>query len=186
MKYKKESIFLSLVLRHKPEAIDLKLDEYGWLNVKEVLSGMKKKGYEIDNVILEEIVEDDEKQRYTLDKERGLIRANQGHSIPVNLLLTGKEPPEFLYHGTSEKALDDILRSGILRMKRQYVHLSKDVETARLVGRRHGNPIVIKVSALEFFNDGGKFYLSENKVWLSDDVPVKYLVKQLAWQKVKY
>lgn len=175
MKYKKESIFISLVLRHKPEVIGLKLDDYGWLSVDGLLKGMNDKGYNIDKCILEEIVNDDEKQRYTLDNERNLIRANQGHSLSVNLLLKENEPPEFLYHGTDTKSLNSIIDNGILKMKRQYVHLSKDTETAEIVGKRHGNPVVLQVSALKMYRAGYKFYLSENKVWLTDSVSVEFI-----------
>lgn len=174
--YTNLSKFLSMILRHKPEVIKIKLDKHGWANVDELISNMwKYKQKYIDRGILEHIVKTDEKQRYSFNEDKTLIRANQGHSIKVDVELEEKEPPEILYHGTATKFVKGIEQEGLKKQSRLYVHLSKDIDTAIKVGSRHGKPIVYKVKAKEMFNDGFKFFISENKVWLTDHVPVKYL-----------
>ena len=124
---------------------------------------------------LEEIVKTDNKQRYSFNADKTLIRANQGHSIPVDVELEEKEPPEFLYHGTGEKYVSSILEQGLIPKSRLYVHLSKDVETAKNVGRRHGKEVVYIIAAHEMYQDGYKFYLSVNGVWLAKGVPLQYM-----------
>lgn len=132
----KLSVFISLVLRHKPDAANIALDEHGWANVEELLSGINETGRKIDMDILEEIVATDNKQRYSFNQGKTLIRANQGHSVPVDVELKMQEPPEFLYHGTATIFLDNIINEGLKPMSRLYVHLSKDTETALKVGKR--------------------------------------------------
>ena len=132
----KLSVFISLVLRHKPDAANIALDEHGWANVEELLSGINETGRKIDMDILEEIVATDNKQRYSFNQGKTLIRANQGHSVPVDVELKMQEPPEFLYHGTATRFLDNIMNEGLKPMSRLYVHLSKDTETALKVGKR--------------------------------------------------
>lgn len=170
----KLSVFISLVLRHKPEAAHVVLDEHGWANVKELLAGINGAGRKIDMDILEEIVATDSKQRYSFNQDKTLIRANQGHSIPVDVELKEQEPPEFLYHGTTVRFLGSIKVEGLKPMSRLYVHLSKDVETALKVGKRHGDPVILKIYSGRMYRDGCKFYLSENGVWLTERVDVKY------------
>lgn len=170
----KLSKFISLVLRHKPDAADIALDEHGWANVEELLNGINNTGRKIDMEILEEIVAADNKQRYSFNQDKTLIRANQGHSIPVDVELRELEPPEFLYHGTAVRFLDDILNDRLKPMSRLYVHLSKDIETALKVGKRHGTPVILKIHSGDMCKDGYKFYLSENGVWLTEKVDVKY------------
>lgn len=170
----KLSVFISLVLRHKPNAANIVLDEHGWANVEELLNGINETGRKIDMDILEKIVATDNKQRYSFNQEKTLIRANQGHSIPVDVELKEEEPPGFLYHGTATRFLDAILNDGLKPMSRLYVHLSKDIETALKVGKRHGDPIVLKVCSGDMYKDGYKFYLAENGVWLTKKVDVKY------------
>ncbi|MCI8848044.1 MAG: RNA 2'-phosphotransferase [Oscillibacter sp.] len=167
---KKTSKFLSLILRHRPEAIGITLDRHGWADVEQVLKGVK-----ISMAELEEIVASDEKQRYRFSEDKTRIRANQGHSIPVDLELEEREPPEFLYHGTIGAFLDSIRKQGLQRQSRQYVHLSKDVETAAKVGGRRGKPVVLQVAAGRMYADGRPFYLSENGVWLTGEVPPAYI-----------
>ena len=169
------SIFISLVLRHKPDEAGIALDEHGWANVEELLAGINNTGRKIDMAVLEEIVETDRKQRYSFSGDKTLIRANQGHSVPVDVELKEAEPPEFLYHGTADRFLKDIMAEGLKPMSRLYVHLSKDMETAVKGGKRHGNPAVLKVCSGRMKEDGIKFYLSENGVWLTKKVEVKYL-----------
>ncbi len=172
MDIKKLSKFLSLILRHKPETINIKLDKNGWANVSEILRGMK-----IDFATLEKVVAENDKQRFSFNEDKTKIRANQGHSLKVDVELVEKIPPEILYHGTIEKNLESISVRGLLKMNRLYVHLSADIETAKKVAtRRAGNAIIFKVAARQMFNDGFKFFQSANGVWLVETVPPKYLV----------
>lgn len=164
------SRFLSLILRHQPEAIGIALDAHGWADVAHVLEGVK-----ITMAELEEIVSSDEKGRYRFNEDKTRIRANQGHSVSVDLELEPAEPPEFLYHGTVGKFLASIREQGLQRQSRQYVHLSKDVETAVKVGRRRGKPVILQVASGKMYRDGCRFYLSENGVWLTEEVPPQYL-----------
>jgi len=167
---KKTSKYLSLLLRHRPEAAGITLDEHGWAEV-----GLLLKNVGISMEELEEIVAGDEKQRYSFSKDRTLIRANQGHSVPVDLELAAREPPEFLYHGTVERFLGSIRKEGLQRQSRLYVHLSPDVETAVKVGRRRGTPVVLQVASGWMHRDGCAFFLSANGVWLTKEVPPQYL-----------
>ncbi len=172
------SKFIALILRHKPQTIGIQLNKNGWANVDELIKGIskhKKKPFSME--MLEQIVVEDEKKRYSFNDNKTLIRANQGHSISVDVELKECRPPEILYHGTSEKFVSSIDHEGLLPKSRLYVHLSKDIETAKSVGSRHGNPIIYKVKSLAMHNVGYKFYLSTNGVWLVQKVPVEYLEK---------
>lgn len=169
------SKYMSLILRHKPEVIGIGLDEHGWANVNDLISGIKKDNHGFSFELLEEIVKTDNKQRYSFNDDMTLIRANQGHSIPVDVELEEKRPPEFLYHGTGEKYTESIDKIGLIPKSRLYVHLSKDITTAEQVGKRHGKEIVYQVNAGQMYKDGYKFFLSVNNVWLTKEVPVKYL-----------
>lgn len=169
------SRYMSLILRHKPEIIDISLDEHGWAAVNELINGIARNNEGFDMATLEEIVKTDNKQRYSFNADKTLIRANQGHSIPVDVELEEKEPPEFLYHGTGKKYVSSILEQGLVPKSRLYVHLSKDIETAKNVGRRHGKEVVYKIAAHEMYQDGYKFYLSVNGVWLTKKVPLQYM-----------
>ena len=177
MSLKDTSKYMSLILRHKPEVIGISLDEHGWANVDELITGIAKTN-DFNMDILEEIVRTDEKQRYSFNEDKTLIRANQGHSILVDVELDEVEPPEALWHGTSEKYVASIDVQGLIPKSRLYVHLSKDSDTAAKVGSRHGNPVLYTVKAGEMYKDGYKFFLSKNGVWLTKEVPVKYLEKQ--------
>ena len=153
MNLKDTSKFMSLILRHKPEAIGISLDEHGWANVDELIAGIAKtQDFNMD--ILEEIVRDDEKQRYSFNEDKTLIRANQGHSIPVDVELDVVEPPAELWHGTGEKYVASIDEQGLIPKSRLYVHLSKDKDTAVKVGKRHGDPVLYIVKAGEMYRDG--------------------------------
>ena len=174
------SRFISLILRHKPEVIGITLDEHGWADVDDMIAGINQSGkYKIDRDMLDEIVRTDEKQRYSYNEDHTLIRANQGHSIPVDVELEEVEPPEFLYHGTGEKFTASIDKQGLIPKSRLYVHLSPDEETAVKVGRRHGKPVIYLVRAGNMKRDGYAFYRSVNGVWLTKEVPVKYLRKKI-------
>jgi putative RNA 2'-phosphotransferase len=171
------SRFLSLILRHKPEAIGITLDEHGWADVDELLEGMNRKRA-ITMEMLEEIVRTDEKQRYSWNEDKTLIRANQGHSVPVDVELSVVRPPKKLWHGSAEKYAASIEAQGLLPGSRLYVHLSSDIETAVKVGRRHGKPIVYRVDTEQMDRDGFLFYLSVNGVWLTKNVPPQYLERE--------
>ena len=169
------SKFISLILRHNPQVIGIELDEHGWADVEELLAGINKTR-NITMDMLEEIVRTDEKQRYSFNEDKALIRANQGHSIPVDVELREEKPPRYLYHGTATRFLPAIQGEGIRRMGRQYVHLSGDFETAMAVGKRHGIPVVITIDAAAMARDGVTFYRSENGVWLCEHVPARYFL----------
>ena len=178
MTEKDTSKFISLILRHKPEAIGITLDEHGWANVEDLLDGMNRAGTAIDMELLQKIVAEDEKQRYSFNEDMTFLRANQGHSIPVDVELEEVVPPDYLYHGTGEKYMESIDRQGLIPKSRLYVHLSEDSDTAVKVGRRHGKPIIYRVKSREMYKDGFGFYKSVNGVWLAKRVPVEYLEKQ--------
>ncbi len=172
----KTSKYLSLILRHKPEAAGIKLDEHGWADVEELIAGIQKTR-PFDFQTLTKIVETDHKKRYSFNEDHTLIRANQGHSIPVDVELPVTLPPEILWHGTGEKSVASIDEQGLLPKSRLYVHLSGDPDTARTVGSRHGKPVVYKVHSGQMAEDGYVFYRSVNGVWLTKQVPPKYLEK---------
>ena len=171
------SKFISLILRHKPEEIGITLDRYGWADTAELIEGIRAKGCEIDRETLERIVREDSKQRYSFSGDGKRIRANQGHSIPVEVEMPVTPPPEKLYHGTALRFLDSIKQSGIRKMSRLYVHLSPDEETAVKVGSRHGKPVVLVIDTAAMTADGYQFRLSENGVWMSEDIPWKYVAE---------
>ena len=172
----KLSRYMSLILRHKPDVIGITLDKHGWADVNELIAGISKKNT-FNMEILEEIVRTDSKQRYSFNGDKTKIRANQGHSISVNVELEKKEPPKFLYHGTGEKYVESIDKTGLLPKSRLYVHLSRDIDTAQNVGKRHGNPVIYKVHSKKMYDNGYDFFLSVNGVWLTKRVPVEYLEK---------
>ncbi len=182
MSLTKTSKFISLILRHKPEVIGISLDEHGWANVDELIAGVSKT-HELDMALLEEIVRTDEKQRYSFNQDKTLIRANQGHSIPVDVELPELRPPEYLYHGTAEKYVSSIEAHGLLPQSRLYVHLTDDYGTAIKVGQRHGRAVVYQVSSQAMHRDGYKFFRSVNGVWLTKAVPVQYLINLSQTQK---
>lgn len=170
------SKFLSLILRHKPQTIGISLDEHGWANVEELIAGVSNTR-EFNMDILEKIVRTDKKQRYMFNEDKTLIRANQGHSIPVDVELDIVKPPEILWHGTGEKFVSSIDKIGLIPKSRLYVHISGDMQTASQVGRRHGKLVLYKVMAGKMHEDGFVFYQSKNWVWLTKEVPVRYLEK---------
>jgi putative RNA 2'-phosphotransferase len=173
MDYKKTSKFLSLVLRHKPSTIGIELDKNGWVTVSMLLKALAAHGHSITINQLEELVETNDKKRFIIDSDR--IRANQGHSIDVELGLSPVAPPDMLYHGTATQFLDSILEKGLRKMKRHYVHLSSDIDTATKVGQRHGKPLILRIDARTMVENGITFYRSENGVWLVERVPKRYL-----------
>lgn len=175
MNLDRTSRYLSFILRHKPEEIGITVEyEGGWADVKQLIAGIAKtRPFTME--ILEEIVRTDAKGRYSFNADKTKIRANQGHSIPVDLGLTPVDPPETLFHGTATRFLDPIFKEGLKPMSRQWVQLSDDRATAVAVGKRHGTPYLFRVDAAAMARDGYAFYLSTNGVWMTKEVPVRYL-----------
>jgi putative RNA 2'-phosphotransferase len=169
------SKYLAKYLRHAPGELGLTLQPGGWVPIDDLLAAAGQKGFSITYDELVECVETNDKQRYSFDDTGDLIRANQGHSVEVDLHLEEREPPEALYHGTVDRFLPSILSEGLNKGRRHHVHLSKDVETARRVGARRGRPVVLTVEAGRMHREGQKFFVSANGVWLTDAVPPGYL-----------
>jgi len=174
----KISKFLSLVLRHKPQTIGIMLDENGWADVNLLLEKLILAGLVVDREILNHIVATNPKKRFAYNDASDKIRASQGHSIDIELGYEPAVPPEILYHGTAIQNVDSIFLTGLEKKNRQHVHLSNDSNTAQTVGQRHGKPFIVDVMAGQMHKYGFIFYLSENKVWLTDNVPPQYLRHQ--------
>lgn len=174
MNQKETSKFLSLILRHQPELIGLTLDTNGWADVDTLLA-LAARRKRITRDELETIVAESDKQRFAFNEDHSKIRANQGHSVQVDLELPVSTPPEFLYHGTTGAFVTEILNTGIKKMSRQHVHLSVDKTTATKVGSRRGIPLILTIRSGDMHRDGFAFFVSANGVWLTDHVPPKYI-----------
>ncbi|MEN7551770.1 RNA 2'-phosphotransferase [Rapidithrix thailandica] len=173
----KLSKFLSLVLRHQPETIGIQLDENGWTEVATLLEKMNKYGKKIHLKQLHEVVATNNKKRFAFNGDQTLIRANQGHSVKVDLGYSPQQPPETLFHGTGHRSVDSIFRTGLEKRDRHHVHLSVDEQTARKVGQRHGKPVILEVLSGQMYKDGFEFFVSDNGVWLTEKIPAIYLRK---------
>ncbi|RYG75129.1 RNA 2'-phosphotransferase [bacterium] len=171
----KKSKWLSKHLRHQPERIGLELEEGGWVEVEKLLAAALQYNMKLSREQLEEVVNQNDKQRYSFDATGTKIRANQGHSVEVDLGLQPQTPPDLLFHGTGSQNRDTLLREGLRKMGRHHVHLSTDIGTAIKVGSRHGKPLVFVVDAAKMNEAGYAFYVSDNGVWLADEVPPEYL-----------
>ncbi len=169
------SRFMSLALRHRPGMIGLELDANGWARVDDLIARSQRSRMPLSLELIREVVATNDKQRFAFSEDGQRIRASQGHSIHVDLGLEPREPPELLYHGTARASVASIRRQGLLKGKRQHVHISLDEATATKVGSRHGQPVVLVVRAGEMWRAGTPFYLSENGVWLTEHVPAQYL-----------
>jgi putative RNA 2'-phosphotransferase len=169
------SKFLSFVLRHQPQSIGITLDENGWVGVENLLAHCRANGRLISFETLKQIVATSPKNRFALSEDETRIRANQGHSIEVDLGYESREPPAVLFHGTVGTVLEEIRAMGLLKMGRHHVHLSSDLNTAAAVGSRRGRPIVLQIAAAQMHADGHAFYLSANGVWLTEHVPPQYI-----------
>ena len=166
---------MSYYLRHCVNPLIIELNG-GWADTDTLIKKLRESCPEVDREIIERIVAEDEKGRYSFNPDGTKIRANQGHSIPgVVIEFESPEPPEYLYHGTATRFLDSIFKEGLKPMSRQYVHISRDFETAVKVGKRHGSPVVLIIDAKRFKADGNKLYLSANGVWLAEKVPMEYI-----------
>jgi putative RNA 2'-phosphotransferase len=172
---KQLSKFLSLVLRHQPELIGIELDDQGWTPVAELISKAQEKGTRFSEAELREVVADSDKQRFAFSEDGQLIRANQGHSVTVDLALEPISPPELLFHGTVARFLASIRERGLVKGNRHHVHLSPDEGTAANVGARRGKPVILKVASARMRADGFLFYHSANGVWLTEHVPPGYI-----------
>ena len=176
------SRLIALVLRHQPEKLGLTIDSHGWMDTDQLIKKLNAiQPFTMET--LEEIVRTDAKRRYSFNADRSCIRANQGHSIPVDLGLLPVRPPKVLYHGTATRFARSIEQQGLRPMSRQYVHLSEDLRTAIPVGSRHGVPMVYRVDADGMHRDGHDFFRSENGVWLAYAVPAEYLERLLLEEK---
>lgn len=171
----KASKFLSFVLRHKPDSIEIILDKQGWTNISELIDKAKPQII-LSIPLIQQVVASNDKKRFALSDDKLRIRANQGHSIKVDLELTAKEPPAILYHGTATRFLDSINQQGLKAGKRHYVHLSTNINTATAVGKRYGKPVILEIDAGAMHQEGHEFFLSENEVWLTQSVPKNYLI----------
>lgn len=174
----KLSKFLSLVLRHQPDTIGLMLNYGGWADINELIEKARKAGVSLTPALTRDIVAESDKRRFSISSDGNRIRANQGHSIPVELGLLEAEPPEVLYHGTARQNITSIRGEGIRRGKRSYVHLSTDKDTATRVGTRHGQPVVLMVTAGNMFRDGIRFFHADNGVWLTEYVASEYILSE--------
>ncbi|MGZ3438221.1 MAG: RNA 2'-phosphotransferase [Polyangia bacterium] len=169
------SRLLSLVLRHRPDRLGLALDDQGYVDVQLLLESLARHSEPVTREDLERIVRENDKQRFAFDAERRRIRASQGHSAAVNLEYAPVTPPTTLYHGTVARFVDAIRREGLQSRARQFVHLSREVDTATTVGRRRGEPIVLIVRAGEMASEGFEFHVSANGVWLTRHVPPRFI-----------
>ncbi len=175
-RFKRISKFLSLVLRHEPDKINLQLDPQGWADVDELLSQINLKAFSLDRQTLERVVSENDKQRFAFSSDKTKIRASQGHTIEIELDYTPAEPPEMLYHGTTSAVLAQIKKDGLQKRKRHHVHLSQNRDTALAVGKRHGPPAILTIQAGSMHEAGHKFYRSANGVWLTDSVPSEFIL----------
>lgn len=166
---------LSYVLRHNPGAIGITLDEQGWTDVVTLLHKLAANGHPVTMPVLQHVVATNAKKRFSFNEDKTKIRASQGHSVEVELGYTACPPPAFLYHGTVNRFMASILKDGLQKMNRHHVHLSADIATASIVGQRRGAPLILQVSAGKMHAAGYIFYLSENNVWLTDEVPPVFI-----------
>lgn len=169
----KTSKYLSFVLRHRPDSIGLALDEFGWASTHELIA--KTKDIELNDVILQRVVQTNDKQRFALSEDGKKIRANQGHSIDINLALTPATPPKILLHGTAERFVSSIKQQGVVRKNRHHVHLSASEDVAISVGSRYGRPVVLKIDSESMVSAGHIFYRTANHVWLTENVPPQFI-----------
>ena len=173
----KLSKFLSYVLRHRPDEIGIQLDCQGWVDVDDLVQQANTYGYALTRPLIAEIVATNNKQRFSFSPDGQKIRANQGHSISIDLGLVPQTPPAVLYHGTAVQFLDSILTTGLNPGNRHHVHLSRDAGTALKVGLRNGKPVILQVAAQQMQADGHRFFCANNGVWLTDWVAPLYLTE---------
>ena len=171
----KISKYLSKHLRHQPEILGLSLEDGGWVKVEDLLKACARNNFPISLETLKETVEKNDKQRFSFNETGEKIRANQGHSVEIDLQLKPQKPPAKLFYGTAQRNISMIEEHGLLKMARHHVHLSADTETARRVGMRYGRPVIFEIDAARMLATGFEFYVSANGVWLVESVPPKFL-----------
>lgn len=177
-KLNETSKFLSYLLRHEPQAIGLQLDSDGWADINDLINNAVKKGHPLDLPLIQQVVNNNDKKRFSLSGDGLRIRAVQGHSSPdVKVKHIKKEPPENLFHGTATRFLESIFQQGLIPRSRHHVHLSQDIETATAVGKRYGEPVILKVESLRMHQLGFDFFQAENGVWLTETVPTEFISK---------
>lgn len=172
---------ISYVLRHAPWKYELDMDPEGWVSMEQLLDALHRteEWKDVSEADLQEMILESEKKRHEI--KDGRIRAFYGHSIPMKIWKEEKMPPDILYHGTARRFVESIMEEGLLPQGRQYVHLSQDVETARKVGKRHDDiPCILTIDAKSAWNEGIKFYFGNEKVWLADRIPPRYIKKNCA------
>lgn len=172
---KKVSMFLSYILRHQPQAIDLQLDSAGWADIDELIVCASNHGTALKREDLLLVVQSNDKQRFAISPCATRIRANQGHSLDIDLALAPRVPPSILLHGTAQRFVDTIKTQGLQKMQRHHVHLTKDAKIAMAVGARYGKPVLLHINAASMHAQGYVFYLSQNGVWLVDSVPFEFI-----------
>lgn len=166
---------MSLVLRHQPGYIGISLNQNGWADMKELIDKMNTKGIQVDLQVIETIVATNDKKRFAFNENKTMIRASQGHSVQVDIELKEIAPPDILFHGTAIDNISSIMRNGLQKQSRQYVHLSDNADTAKVVGSRHGKPVILSVDTKSMHKEGFIFYQSANFVWLTDRVPAEFI-----------
>lgn len=172
----KLSKFLSYILRHHPEDIGLELDNAGWVSVEELITAARQHGRNFSRDDLLSLMDQSPKKRFTLSRDGEYIRANYGHSIDIDPGYEPKQPPEVLYHGTARRFLASIHDRGITTQNRQFVHLSQDEVSAGDVGKRHGKPVILRITSGKMYRDGFTFYQSDEGLWLTKRIPVSYII----------
>jgi putative RNA 2'-phosphotransferase len=172
---KKISKFLSLILRHEPEIVGLKLEKNGWVPVDNLIKACADHGQPFTPAELREVVETNDKKRFSFDPSGQKIRANQGHSVEVEIEFEKRTPPPVLYHGTAEKNVGFIFAEGLKKMSRHHVHLSADPETARRVGMRYGKPVILRIDTEAMLLENYEFFVSANNVWLTEEIPPNFI-----------
>lgn len=168
------SKYVSYILRHNPDEIGVQLDEQGWTNVQLFIEKSQSKyNFNLDD--LKQVVRNNNKKRFEFSEDEKKIRAQQGHSVEVDLKLPNVEPPKELYHGTATRFLESIKKEGLKPMSRHDVHLSFNKTTAEKVGERHGKVIVLIIDTEKMYQEGFNFQCTANNVWLTQSVPTKYI-----------
>jgi putative RNA 2'-phosphotransferase len=181
--YKRQSKFLCWVLRHQPEAMGITLDAHGWVDIRTLIEKVSEQGRELTEEMVRQVAATDEKQRYSISEDGQSIRANYGHSVPVELDATDDTPPERLFHGTATRHLGSIMAHGVRPEGRRFVHLSEDQATAVGVGSRHGKPVVLEIDAAGLAAAGHRFVRSPGGTWLVEQVPATYIIRTLHVRK---
>ncbi len=169
----KVSKYLSFVLRHQPEVIGIKLSKDGWADIDELIDKITE--FDLNRELLNIVVETNDKQRFGISPDGKYIRANQGHSVNIELGLDVAEPPLVLIHGTADKFWPLIQKQGLVKGLRHHVHLTESKAVAKSVGGRYGKPMLLSVDAKAMASAGFEFFKTANNVWLVDKVPTQYI-----------